>query len=267
MVGVTITGQPFRIGHGDALAYALAVDDANPVYFRKEQPIVSPFFASRILKDVLEQILLHPDLGLNVLRMVHAEQSLRFIQPLAGGEDLIPSARIAAVRTVSAGQILDVEASIERGSERIVEGVCSMLVKGRKKGKGKKTGQGPAEEARESDLVATFSIAPGQPKRYAAASRDYNPIHTVPVVARLAGFKRPIAHGLCVMAMAGTRLVSHFAGGDPTRLESIKVRFARPVYPGEQLSIKVAPGTDPLRFVVLNEKGIPVLSAGQATFR
>jgi acyl dehydratase len=62
-------------------------------------------------------------------------------------------------------------------------------------------------------------------------SGDYNPLHVDPLVARAAGFARPILHGLAIFGMAGYALAR--AGMKGCRL--ITARFSAPVLPGDTL--------------------------------
>jgi acyl dehydratase len=64
--------------------------------------------------------------------------------------------------------------------------------------------------------------------RYAGASGDFNPIHWSHRVATGVGLPGVIAHGMLTMALAG-RLVTQWAGGDPSAVRSYGVRFTRPV--------------------------------------
>ncbi|MBO8163480.1 MAG: MaoC family dehydratase N-terminal domain-containing protein [Brevibacillus sp.] len=70
--------------------------------------------------------------------------------------------------------------------------------------------------------------------RYAGASGDFNPIHTVVPAANQAGLRDVIAHGMLVMGFAGQALARWF----PRRhLRCFKMRFARMTYPGEKLTV------------------------------
>jgi 3-hydroxyacyl-CoA dehydrogenase/3a,7a,12a-trihydroxy-5b-cholest-24-enoyl-CoA hydratase len=66
-------------------------------------------------------------------------------------------------------------------------------------------------------------------------SGDKNPLHADPGFAKMAGFEKPILHGLCTFANVGRAAIQAFADDDPTRFRSIKVRFVRPVMPGETI--------------------------------
>lgn len=264
LVGEEFQGQPFSISQAETLAYAMAVSDPNEAYFQKEGAIAPPLFSSRILMGAAEPIILHPNLGMNVLKMVHAEQSFKFIRPLPVGTTVTPWAKIAEVKDVSAGEILVVDLAVFLGEEKLGEGVLSMLVRGKKK-KGKKAAKPEAGEGPRLKPVATLKVEPDQPRKYAAASHDFNPLHTNRTVARLAGFKAPIAHGLCVVAMTAAQIVKLYADADPAKLKTLSVRFSKPVYPGQELTLKAATVDKVLHFVVENAKGKPVLSNGRAT--
>ena len=70
--------------------------------------------------------------------------------------------------------------------------------------------------------------------RYAGASGDFNPIHTVVPVAEQAGLGGVIAHGMLVMGFAGQALSQWFPRKD---LRQFNVRFTKMSYPGEKLSV------------------------------
>ncbi|HQD61754.1 MaoC/PaaZ C-terminal domain-containing protein [Propioniciclava tarda] len=63
--------------------------------------------------------------------------------------------------------------------------------------------------------------------RYAGASGDFNPIHYSDHFARALGLETCIAHGMLTMGTA-LRVVTDWCG-DPARVLSYGVRFAKPV--------------------------------------
>ena len=63
--------------------------------------------------------------------------------------------------------------------------------------------------------------------KYAGASGDFNPIHTIDEAAERAGLKGVIAHGMYTMALAA-RAVDTWAGG-PGRIREIGCKFTRAV--------------------------------------
>jgi acyl dehydratase len=66
-------------------------------------------------------------------------------------------------------------------------------------------------------------------------SGDLNPLHIDPEIAEVAGFPRPILHGLATKGIATCAILSEYCDLDPARLTSMSLRFSRPVLPGDML--------------------------------
>lgn len=79
-----------------------------------------------------------------------------------------------------------------------------------------------------------WTITAEEIREYAAASGDFNPIHTDPDYAQKAGLKGCIAHGMLVMAL-GSRAIHEWGEGD---LTSYEARFQAMTYPDEPLVVK-----------------------------
>ena len=55
----------------------------------------------------------------------------------------------------------------------------------------------------------------------------------------MAGLPGIIVHGLCTMAFTSKVAIDRLCAGDPTRLKRLRVRFSRPVLPGQTITTKV----------------------------
>ncbi|KMZ59622.1 Enoyl-CoA hydratase [Zostera marina] len=66
-------------------------------------------------------------------------------------------------------------------------------------------------------------------------SGDYNPIHSDPKISSIAGFDRPILHGLCTYGFAVRAIIKYFCLGDISSVKTIFGRFLLHVFPGETL--------------------------------
>ncbi len=71
--------------------------------------------------------------------------------------------------------------------------------------------------------------------RYAGASGDFNPIHTVVPIGEKAGLGGVIAHGMLIMGFAGQAITHWFPRKN---LKSFSVRFSAKTQPGEVISIE-----------------------------
>ena len=70
-------------------------------------------------------------------------------------------------------------------------------------------------------------------------SGDYNPLHASPVVARNAGFREPILHGLCTLGVASHALMKTCCDYDPDKFKRMRLRFSAPVYPGDTIRTEI----------------------------
>jgi acyl dehydratase len=82
--------------------------------------------------------------------------------------------------------------------------------------------------------LVTAPITETQLVRYAGASGDFNPIHTVHHVAEKAGLGGVIAHGMLVMGLVG-RAITNWAGVAPLRQYS--ARFVGMTKPGDVITV------------------------------
>ena len=63
---------------------------------------------------------------------------------------------------------------------------------------------------------------------YCGVSGDYNPLHAEPAAAKLAGYPRPIMHGLGNFGVAGHAVLKTMCGYEPAKLTAFACRFSAP---------------------------------------
>ncbi|MFZ5475576.1 MAG: SDR family NAD(P)-dependent oxidoreductase [Myxococcota bacterium] len=219
---------------GHARAYAEATGDTSPAY-EGPDAICPPMFHVRLFKELMFRVATDPDLGLDLLRLVHGEHDATFHRPIRPWDLVQIRGKLLSVEEKSSGLL------VTSGLYGFVEGALAVecrtayFIRGAKKGEG--GGAKAPEEARPApDFTAAIAVAPDQSLRYAAASLDDNPIHVDEATARSAGLPGVILQGLCTMAMTGVAFVREAAGGDARRLKRLSVRFARPVLNGVTLT-------------------------------
>ena len=90
--------------------------------------------------------------------------------------------------------------------------------------------RGPSVDERRRPTAApdhevTYQTRTDQALLY-RLSGDRNPLHSDPKFAAMAGFDRPILHGLCTYGFTGRALLHALCGGDPARFRSMEGRFS-----------------------------------------
>ena len=98
----------------------------------------------------------------------------------------------------------------------------------------------------------TFDVTVDQGFRYAGASGDRIGHSIDDEIARSEGYPGKLVQGMCSFAMCSGAVVA-IAGGDPARLRRLAGRFARPLFPNQQLVVECYDGgrtDDGLQIVV-----------------
>ncbi len=227
----------------DTMLYALSLGyGADPADTSELAYVYEPILRAAPSMGV---VLAHPgywprtlDTGLDWVRIVHAEQGLVLHQPLPPEAHVIGKSRIVAIvdKGPEKGALITYERKIhERDSgAALCTIVQTMLARG-DGGFG-----GPAQPS-----IAPHAI-PDRPADYTCLSQtqpnaallyrlngDWNPLHADPDVARKAGFKLPILHGLATWGIAVQAVLKTACNYNAASIGAIFGRFTAPVYPGE----------------------------------
>ena len=92
-------------------------------------------------------------------------------------------------------------------------------------------------------------------------SGDFNPLHIDPAVSTIAGFDKPILHGLCTLGYAVKHIFHAYCHDDPKMFKSVKARFVKHVFPGETLRTEMWTEKDRIIFqVYIEERNTLVIS-------
>ncbi len=264
-------GKPFRtsaefVREEHTRAYAAATNDDNPAFVGDGGVVAPPIFPVRLLQKVVQETVIDPELNADLLRLVHGEQDMRFLAPIAPWDLLAARATIVDIEEKGSGELIKVRQQLMRDGDPVMEVVSGYFVRGSKKKDGGAKKPAPAEpEARELLFETTYGVDEDQSYRYAEASLDKNLIHVDPETAKAAGHPGVIMHGLCTMAMTCRELVDNLCDRDPGRLKRLKVRFSKPVLPGETLTtrawlVEESNGTKTVGLETENQDGKLVIS-------
>jgi len=256
MIGYSIKEHLGKVTFKDILLFAEATGDKNTEYYKKTE-IAPPFFLSKLIMPPIKKLLMHKDLKLNFLRLVHSGQEITWHSEIRVGDKLTNELTITDIKDISSGELLTISANIERNNEKIIEGIINIIIKGRK---GKKEKSPDMDNKKKEKLRLVITTKDGQQIKYANISGDNNFIHRSNIIAKLAGLSRTIMHGACVMAMSCNTLM-YLIKNDVKRLKSMSVQFGYPAIPGEILDLVMYAGKNKkeIAFSVLNQKRKKIL--------
>lgn len=231
------------VSRDETIAYARATNDDNPRYLSGElaPPMFGVFLEMPPLMEAVKDPVVIGD-PKRFLRLLHGEHDMRWHRPLLPGRTYTTTCSVKSKTEKATGEVIEMRLETKDADGVALETVSTMFIRSEtpppKDGaKEQKKAPEPAP-ARRVVLQGREVVAADQSVRYAQASGDHNPIHTNPEVAKKAGLPGIILHGLCSMAFCQKAIVNQLAGGDPSRLKRLKVRFAKPVLMGQALDIE-----------------------------
>ena len=178
--------------------------------------------------------------GLNMARVVHAEQAVRFHKTIPPEGTATGKTRIAGVYDKGErGAIVVFETVMTDDKD---EPLATLTFSAFARADGGFGGPSDGEPAphpipqRPADLSLDFPTRPDQALLY-RLSGDRNPLHADPNFAKLVGFPRPILHGLCTYGICCRAVMQAYTAFDPAQIKSHHARFSAPVFPGETITV------------------------------
>lgn len=177
--------------------------------------------------------------------LLHGSQSIRLFAPLPPSGKLSVVSEVADIQDKGPGKnailVFKGTGTDPDTGQVVAETMSTAVIRG-EGGFGGEPGQRPSAPEipdRVPDAQIALPTRADQALIY-RLSGDRNPLHSDPWFAReLAGFPRPILHGLCTYGVAGRALVADLGGGDATRVTAISARFTAPVFPGDTLTTSI----------------------------
>ncbi len=267
----------------DTIHYALAVGyGSDPMDLQQ-----LPFVYERDLRaaPTMAVVLSYPGLwisdprtGIDWLKAVHGEQTVRFHKPLPAAGTVVGLTRVTTVTDKGRGKgAIFVQ---QRTLRDEAGGLLATLEQVNFcRGDGGYSENGGADGRQVSDppppaphpipeaspaQVHDMPTLPQQALLYRLCA-DRHPIHVDPVAAAAVGFPRPLLHGLGSYGLVGRVLMETCCDWDPSRLKVLRTRFAAPFFPGETLRTELWRDGAIVSFrCIAKERNVVVVNNGMA---
>ncbi|MEU0805530.1 MaoC/PaaZ C-terminal domain-containing protein [Streptomyces sp. NPDC005970] len=180
-----------------------------------------------------------PGIDVDLAAVLHGGQTIALHRPIPLAGAATQTSKVAAVHDKGKAAVIVLRSEVADADGPLWTCDTGIFVRGEGGFGGER---GPADRlelpAREPDLTVERAIREDQALLY-RLSGDWNPLHADPEFAKVAGFDRPILHGLCSYGVALKAVVDTALGGDVARVRSYTTRFAGVVFPGETLRIRM----------------------------
>ncbi len=174
----------------------------------------------------------------NLAALLHAEQAIELHQTLPVEGTAIGEGKVAAIYDKGKAALVRLETTVDDADGNPLWTSRSGLFISGEGGWG--GDRGPANEwtlpERDADHVVGYDTRTDQALLY-RLNGDRNPLHSDPSFAGMAGFDRPILHGLCTFGFTGRALLHGLCDGNTDTFGSMGGRFKSPVMPGERLDV------------------------------
>jgi acyl dehydratase len=181
-----------------------------------------------------------PGIAVDLAKVLHGTQSITLHEPLPPKGRATATSRITNVWDKGTAAVITHESTVTDTAGTPLWTTTSDIFARGEGGfggdRGPSTRQAPPPGA--PDLVLEVTTLPQQALLYRLCG-DRNPLHSDPAFAALAGYDRPILHGLCTYGIVCKAIVDELLAGDVTQVATFTSRFAGVLHPGETLRIRV----------------------------
>ncbi len=173
-------------------------------------------------------------LSFNFAMLLHGEQDITLHQPIPPEATIENKGKVAELwdKGKACLCVIEVESTI-KGGEKLFTNRFSLFLRGE--------GGFGGESGPKADNIRPDRAPDGQIESPSLAqqaliyrlSGDKNPLHADPDFAKMAGFDRPIIHGLCSYGVVCKAVVDDALGGDVSKVARYQARFSGVGFPGE----------------------------------
>ncbi|MGH8952209.1 MAG: MaoC/PaaZ C-terminal domain-containing protein [Acidimicrobiia bacterium] len=229
LLDVTIGPHPFRVCVENVSDFVEVTGDDRERWTDAAPPgfMAAALFA--VASDLLRQ--------LADRSVIHGEQTFTWHRPMVVESQLTVTGSVSRVRERGGVDFVSFDVEVTEGATLIAEASSLFLVSGVDSGVAAEARPEPPPDDDGAPGPGQVGVSRAGLVRYAAATRDWNPIHWDHDAAVAAGLPGVVAHGLLQAAWA-FGAASRLRPGDQP-LQSARVRFRKPLLPAAPVSLQV----------------------------
>lgn len=277
-VGAELAPVTFSWSSDDVILYNLGVGAGNPPddpaelkYTYEGDLTAVPSFGTIPPFSMMMSLGNVDGLDIDLAQVLHGDQELTVHAPIPTSGTVTQQGRVVDVYDKGRGAliVLEVVSVLDETSETLFTNRSGVYVRG-EGGFGGDSGPSASHRPpdRKPEVVVETPTLPQQALLYRMSSGDKNPLHADPAFAAVAGFERPILHGLCTYGIVLKQVVESALDGRPEDVGSYTARFTGHVFPGETLVTHIWEGNGGYVLeTTTSERGKTVLANAGVTVR
>jgi len=238
IVGLELPATTFDYTERDVMLYALGIGARElPFIFERDLKVIPTFAVIPAFPALMG---LSGGVEINPVMILHGEQGFKILKPIPTSGSLTTSGVVSGVYDKGKGALVTIDSTtVDAGGETVFTNTSGVFIRGAG-GFGGERGPEAGNQApeRAPDKTVSDTTLDIQAAIY-RLSGDRNPLHIDPGFAAMAGYDRPILHGLCSFGFAGRAVMAAFCDNDPSRFVGLSVRFSGVVFPGDTITTEM----------------------------
>lgn len=235
----------------DIALYALSIGMGRDPLDTRQLAYVDPL-QGPVVMPAMVLVMAHPGFylgdpasGVDPKSVLHADQAIEILGPIPAAGEVASQTRITDVIDKGEGKpaLIRAETTLSDDAGRTFARLNrTTFIRGGGGFGGASEAKSPAPQRPapegQPDHIVDLETGAEQALLY-RLNGDLNPLHSDPELARKLGFDRPILHGLCSMGIVTHAALRALGDYRADSLRSIRLRFAKPVYPGETIRTEI----------------------------
>jgi len=282
-LALTEEGRRYRFTDRDAMLYATAIGMGSDLpaapgsRYEHELPFLyerdlraMPTFASVIAWGAGVSV---AKLGLDPKGVLHGEEETIFHSAIPSTGVVIADSSVVEIhdRGVQKGAIVRRQTLLrDEADGRPLATLRRTLFARRNGGEGGTITEPPKPHPvpeRPADVSLRYRTSANQAVLYRLCG-DRTALHIDPQAARVSGFDTPILHGLCTYGICCRAVLEAYCAFDPAAIASHAVRFSAPVFPGDEIEVRLWRDDDVVAFeATVPAREVTVIRNGRAVLR